>query len=224
MMALALVTSCRESKQVERGNDLVPPRRPNVEVASRAAESVAPDATDSSTAPADSVLLQRELDGTAGTDRLVSEFHRTGAPGPVFMERRAALYLGSARSPAWSSGWDDMSIPRLTEMHPLPGGGSLLKIDVESGDGGEMLIVLARHDSARVVLRQGGDYDDWDLRVRKADGRIIADVAGFMVRNDSSTTPSIRCPDTGMPGWTFTFDDKAGEFARQREICVPRRQ
>jgi hypothetical protein len=178
--------------------------------------------------PRDSVLLNEELDGISGADRLVAEFRRAewqpdGAGRdsvPLRIEQRVALYLGRNRHPAWDSGWDDMSVPRPGPVHSLPGGGSLLGIDVESGDGGEALVVLARHDSARVVLRQGGDYDGWLLRLREADRRVLADVAGFMTENDSSTSPGITCIPPRLPGWTFAFDENAGEFVKQREVCI----
>jgi predicted aminopeptidase len=176
----------------------------------------------------DSVLLNEELDGLPGRDRLVAEFRRAdwqpegaGADSvPLRVEQRVALYLGKRRDAAWDSGWDDMSVPRPRRAIALSAGGSLIGIDVESGDGGEALVVFVRHDSARVVLRQGGDYDGWLLRLREADRRVLADVAGFMVRNDSSTSSGITCAQPRLAGWTFVFDENAGEFVEQREACV----
>jgi hypothetical protein len=214
LAALILVSSCKAREKAEGS------------LTQRAADTTAPAINGA--IPADTVLLIRELDGVVGTDRLVAEFRRAdwqpdgaGADSmPLRVERRVALYLGSTHQPAWDSGWDDTGVAEPRRTFVLPGGGSLLAIDVESGDGGEALVVFARHDSARVVLRQGGDYDGWLLRLREADRQVFADVAGFMVENDSSTSPGITCVPPRLPGWTFAFDEKPGEFVRQGAACI----
>jgi len=206
-------------------------RKQPFEAVKRLTRGTPADAAASATAeavPGDTVLLNEELDGTAGADRLVREFRRAawqpeGAGSddvPLRVEQRVALYLGTKREAVWSSGWDDLSVPKPRRAIALPAGGSLLGIDVHSGDGGEVLVVFVRHDSARVVLRQGGDYDGWLLTLRESDRHVIADLAGFLVRNGIGTSPAITCVQPRLPGWTFAFDEPAGEFVRQREACL----
>jgi hypothetical protein len=184
----------------------------------------------------DSILLDRDLDGTNVPDQLVRESRRfpTGAAGAgrdseenagSYAEHRLALYLNAppsaSQAPAWFASFDDTDGGDLIRAIPR-GDGTLLMLGIPSADAYETVVLLVQHAQAREILHHQIDYGEGNVQVSEQDGRVTLVVSGAVELGGRNVAPTIECPREAWPGSRLVYDDAAKQFTVEQSVCVPR--
>jgi hypothetical protein len=236
LAALLALSACERQATREAADGMARQAGETSAAAQAAGATVAPtdvvDAPPGTPVSIDSILLQRDLDGAGGPDRLVRESLHPPEPGDstvvIPIEGRLALYLDSAaspaRTPAWALAWDDMAESSLERVVDVPGGGSLVLIRIEWADSDENVIVLARSGTARELLRQSSGDPDGRFALSESDGRVVIETTGQVELGDRVVRPSIDCARREIAGTRLVFGETTRGFVVEGGVCMPREE
>jgi hypothetical protein len=174
----------------------------------------------------DTVLLQQDLDGNGGTDRLRREAQTMPFEDTVITTvRQLALYLDSASAsspPTWASSWHEFDAGLARQPLSLPGGGSLLVVIEDAADAVMHTALIVRRGEVRKLLHHQVDHGEGDFSIREDNGRIVLTATKKVELSGHPVELQARCRHEEWPGATLVLDAAGGRFVVERAICAPR--
>lgn len=184
-----------------------------------------PEKAHSTTVTVDSIMLERDLDGSGTPDFVVRE-KRVSSDANALVAHRVAVYLDTkpgTGAPTYASRWDDeFGGESLDSTYVLAPGVSLLALGGSYADYDAQTFLLVQRGQVREEIVTGQDYGRGRIDVKddKDEFTIDASVMHLMLRGAEVNSDLVCGDDTDYAAVLFHFDAKLRQFVADKPRCV----
>ena len=164
----------------------------------------------------DSVMLERDLDGSTVTDFVVREKRVSADPGSL-TAYRVAIYMDAkpgTGTPAYADKWDDEFGGEVLRAH--------YALDGSYGDYDSQTFLLVQRGQVREEIVTGQDYGRGLVDVLHENDGIVIDVSVMhLVLRGKEISSDLTCGgDTDYAAVRFHYDVQARQFVGEEPRCV----